>query len=135
MKKYLVDTNVVLDLLMGREPYDDAAGKIFDAAYNGEIELYVCSLSYSNIFYIMRPKYGKEKTLEVLRELTSIVGVLSVNTNVIESALASDFKDFEDAIQYYSALQSGYIDGIITRNQKDFRLSEIDVLNPTEVLS
>lgn len=134
MKRYLIDTNVVLDLLMERVPFVDAAETVFDAAYRGEIKLFLSALSYSNIYYIMRPKFGKKHTLEGLRLLMRTLFVLPVDANVIKEALASDFTDFEDAIQYYSAVRSGVVDGIITRNGKDFRLSEISIVNPTDFL-
>lgn len=111
---------------------------MFDSVEDGSVELCLCSLSFSNIYYIMRPKYGKKKTLEGLTELSQTLTVLPVDEAVIADALASEFTDFEDAIQYYSALaysESGNeIGGIITRNGKDFRLSEIAVVSPTDFL-
>lgn len=135
MKNYLVDTNVIIDMIAKREDFYVAANEVFDAAYEGKHNLYVCALSYSNIYYILRRSFGKAETLKVLEQLTQYVTVLPVDADVINKALESNFTDFEDAIQYYSAFNSGIIDGIITRNIKDFKESELEVLHPEAFVS
>ena len=132
MKHYFVDTNVILDM-PDREGFADAASAIFDAAGRNEIRLSICALSYSTIYYILRRFIGREKALQSLRELSKCVSILPVNQTVIQMALNSNFPDYEDAIQYYCARQDSTIDGIITRNLKDFKLSEIPVLSPQKV--
>ena len=111
MKHYFVDTNVVIDMLADREGYADAACELFDAAGRGEVHLSICALSYSTIYY---------------------VSILPVDAEVIRKALYSEFSDYEDAIQHYAALQDASVEGIITRNIKDYRYSDIPVLLPTE---
>ena len=133
MKHYFVDTNVILDMLADREGFADAASAIFDAAGRNEIRLSICALSYSTIYYILRRFIGRENALQSLRELSQYVSILPVNQPVIQMALNSNFPDYEDAIQYYCARQDSTIDGIITRNLKDFKLSEIPVLSPQKV--
>lgn len=133
MKHYFVDTNVVIDMLADRDGFADAASEVFDAAGRGEIKLSVCALSYSTIYYILRRHSCKEVALEALRELTRTVSVLPVDSHVIQSALSSEFSDYEDAIQYYSAMQDSSIDAIITRNPKDFKLSDLPVILPTSI--
>lgn len=133
MKHFFVDTNVILDMLADREGYADAASAVFDAAGRGEIKLSVCALSYSNIFYILRKCIGSNQAVASLRELSRFVSILSVDDAVIRNSLYSDFTDYEDAIQYYSACQDSTIDGIIMRNGKDFSPSEIPVFAPWEV--
>ena len=133
MKHYFVDTNVILDMLADREGFADAASAIFDAAGRNEIRLSICALSYSTIYYILRRFIGREKALQSLRGLSKCVSILPVNQTVIQMALNSNFPDYEDAIQYYCARQDSTIDGIITRNLKDFKLSKIPVLSPKEV--
>ena len=122
MKHYFVDTNVVIDMLADREGYADAACELFDAAGRGEVHLSICALSYSTIYYILRK----------LRDLTDYVSILPVDAEVIRKALYSEFSDYEDAIQHYAALQDASVEGIITRNIKDYRYSDIPVLLPTE---
>lgn len=133
MKHYFVDTNVFLDMLADREGFADAASAIFDAAGRNEIRLSICALSYSTIYYILRRFIGREKALQSLRELSKCVSILPVNQTVIQMALNANFPDYEDAIQYYCARQDSTIDDIITRNLKDFKLSEIPVLSPQKV--
>ncbi len=133
MKHYFVDTNVVIDMLADREGFAEAASEVFDAAGRGEIKLSICALSYSTIYYILRRYSCKEVALDALKELIRTVSVLPVDVHVIKSALESDFSDYEDAIQYYSAMQDSSIDAIITRNPKDFKLSTLPVMLPTSI--
>ena len=132
MKHYFVDTNVVIDMLADREGYADAACELFDAAGRGEVHLSICALSYSTIYYILRKYAGKENAISSLRDLTDYVSILPVDAEVIRKALYSEFSDYEDAIQHYAALQDASVEGIITRNIKDYRYSDIPVLLPTE---
>ena len=121
MKHYFVDTNVVIDMLADREGYADAACELFDAAGRGEVHLSICALSYSTIYYILRKYAGKENAISSLRDLTDYVSILPVDAEVIRKALYSEFSDYEDAIQHYAALQDASVEGIITRNIKDYR--------------
>ena len=132
MKHYLVDTNVVLDMLADRQGVSDAACEVFDAAGRGEIKLSMCALSYSNIYYILRKQLGHSATIESLQTLSESVSILPVDEYVIQQSLKSGFQDYEDAIQYYSAIQDSSIIGIITRNAKDFRQSKLPILEPSE---
>ena len=94
--------------------------------------LSICALSYSTIYYILRKYAGKENAISSLRDLTDYVSILPVDAEVIRKALYSEFSDYEDAIQHYAALQDASVEGIITRNIKDYRYSDIPVLLPTE---
>ena len=134
MKHYCVDTNVVIDMLENRGEFAEAASNLMDAAGRGEICVYISSLSYSNIYYIIRRYLGHERTIESLKELSKYVGILLVNGKIIRLSLDSEFGDFEDAIQYFSALQNRKIEAIVTRNVKDFKLSTLPVLQPSELL-
>ena len=97
------------------------------------VQLFICSLSFSTIFYLLRKQVGKEKAMLILRSFRKLVSVLPVNDGIVDEALQSSFTDFEDAIQYYSAVNSG-IDTIITRNVKDYRNAEATVMTPEEFL-
>jgi len=99
---------------------------------HGEVYLSICALSYSTIYYILRKYAGKENAISSLRDLTDYVSILPVDAEVIRKALYSEFSDYEDAIQHYAALQDASVEGIITRNIKDYRYSDIPVLLPTE---
>ena len=134
MRHFFVDTNVVLDMLADREGYADAASAVFDAAGREEIRLSLCALSYSTIYYILRKYIGREAAIASLQELSNYVTIQPVDAGIVRKALQSGFADYEDAIQYYSARQDASVCGIITRNGKDFKLSEIPVLSPAEFI-
>ena len=127
MKKLLVDTNIIIDLLAQREKFYEPAAKLFSLADQEKVELYVSSLSFANTHYILNRELIESKVREILRKLKVLVKVISFDSKVLDMALNSDFKDFEDAIQYYSAIESD-IDIIITRNLKDFKKSELPVM-------
>ncbi len=127
MKKLLVDTNIIIDLLAKREEFYESAAQLFSLADKEQVELYVCSLFFANSHYILSRELNESKAREILRKLKVLVKVISMDSKIIDLALNSDFKDFEDAIQYYAAIESD-IDIIITRNLKDFKKSELPVM-------
>ena len=134
MKKVFIDTNVLLDLLLEREPWSKDSALLFSMADRKEIELLCCSLSFSTAIYLMqRFKYTRKEIVSKLSIVKSICTVTTVNESVIDRMLQSDFNDFEDAIQYYSALSFG-AESIITRNTKDFQKSLIPVHTPEEFI-
>lgn len=127
MLEVFVDTDVTLDLLSQRQPFYIHSAKLFSAAERGEIKISISSLSFSNLNYILSKQYSATHSIDILRKLKSIVNVLSVTEREIALALVSDFKDFEDAIQYFSAIENG-IRIIITRNLADYQTSSIPVM-------
>ncbi len=133
MKKLLVDTNIIFDLLAERKEFYKPAAQLFSLADQKKVELFLCSLSFATAHYILSRQITESKVREILRKLKVLVNVISLDSKVLDLALNSDFKDFEDAIQYYAAIESG-IDIIITRNLKDFRKSDIPVMTALEFL-
>lgn len=130
MKKVFIDTNVLLDLLLERDPWSHDAAKIFSMADRKEIELLCCSLSFSTAVYLMQHfKYTRKEIVTKLSVVKSICTVTTVNEAVIDRMLQSEFADLEDAIQYYSALEFG-AETIITRNIKDYSVSQIPIITP-----
>jgi predicted nucleic acid-binding protein len=121
-----VDTDIVLDLLARREPFYDAAARLFSLAETGTISLSVSSLTFANLFYILRKQVSAKHAHEVLRNFKQLVTVLPVNDATIEQALKADFTDFEDAIQYFSAL-SADCSTLLTRNERHFRKAAINI--------
>ena len=105
----------VLDLLARREPFYDAAARLFTLAETGTLSLSVSSLSFANLFYILRKQVSGRHAQEVLRDFKQLVTVLPVDDAVVEQALQSDFTDFEDALQYFSALSGGCCNALLTR--------------------
>ena len=132
-KRLFIDTNIVLDLLGERVPYYDSIAKIATLADKGDFSLVVSALSYSTVFYLLSKYEGAEVVKEKLRKFKIISEVSGLDDTIIEKGLNSNFPDFEDSLQYYCALKSE-CNIIITRNQKDFRGSEIPVLSSEEFL-
>ncbi|MFO7830052.1 MAG: PIN domain-containing protein [Bacteroidales bacterium] len=133
MKRLLVDTNIIIDLLAKRAEFYKSAAQLFSLADQKKVELYVCSLSFANAHYILNRQLTESNVREILRKLKVLVNVISLDLKVLDLALNSDFKDFEDAIQYYAAIESN-IDVIITRNIKDFKKSALPVMTGQEFL-
>lgn len=132
--KVFIDTNIMLDLLSEREPFYTSAAKIASLADTGKIELYVSALSFATSSYILS-KFEKsiENVRNKLRMFKVISNVCSINETTIEKSLNSDFTDFEDALQHFSALENN-CQLIITRNSKDFSTSLIPIMTPDEFL-
>ena len=130
MKKILIDTDVILDFFFDRQPFSKNAAILFSLCENKQIEGFVTPVIISNTYYLLRRTAKHEKVIEKLKLLVKITSILDMNTNVIESALNSNFLDFEDALQNFSAINNGKIDAIITRNVKDFKKSTIGIFTP-----
>ena len=134
MKHYFVDTNVIIDLLLNREGADDAAA-LLDGAERGDYKLSLCALSYTNIYYSLRKYLSHEERINCLTQISEVLLSAPVDNNVVTAALHSGWSDFEDAVQYCAAVSVGITDGIVTRNEKDFALSKIPIINPSEFVN
>jgi predicted nucleic acid-binding protein len=134
MKKVLIDTDVILDFFFDREPYSDDAAKVLSWCESREIEGFITSVILSNVYYLLRQCSSHEKVIEKLKQLISITDVLITDKDAILQAMNSDFRDFEDALQNYSAELNGQIDVIITRNIKDFKHSMLGIMTPGNYL-
>lgn len=133
MEKVFVDSDIVVDLLSIREPHYGYASELFSLADKNSIKLYVSSLTFANVNYILSKQLSAARARKELLKFKTLVNVLSVNDKIIELALASDFNDFEDAIQYNAAIENG-INTLLTRNLKDFKKAEIVVLTAEQYL-
>ena len=130
MKQVFIDTNLIIDFLGDREPFSEYAAILFQLAKENKIKIFVSAISFNNTYYILRKVTSNKRALSLISEIEGYVGIQETNRNIIQKALKSDFKDFEDAIQYFSAVQLGDIDIITTRDIKDFKKSELPVLSP-----
>ncbi len=131
--KLFLDTNVMLDFLGEREPFYISSAKIATLADKRKLKINVSALSFATVGYFLAKYEGVKKTKEKLRKFKVISGICELDELIIEKGLNSDFSDFEDSLQYYSALRAG-CDIIITRNGKDFKKSQIPVMTPDEFL-
>ena len=127
MKKVFVDTDVVYDLLAKREPFYEFSARLFTKADRKEIKLYVSSLTFANLNYLLTRSKPEKEARRILSRFKVLVNIVSVDDKIIELALNSEFKDFEDAIQYYCAIENK-IKSLITRNIKDYKVSKIPIL-------
>jgi predicted nucleic acid-binding protein len=133
--KLLIDTNIILDLLAQREPFYNNAALIFSLADKNKLELAVSSLTFANINYILTKTKSASEACEILRRFRILVNILPLNDKIIDLALNDDgFKDFEDGLQYYSAVENGQ-DIIITRDLQGFKGSKIPVMTAHEYLT
>ena len=132
--KIFLDTDVALDHLADRQPFAEHAHRLFGLAETGELTVCVSSLSFSNLYYILRKLKGHSDALTLLGKLKLLVRVSAVTESEIQSALSSSFKDFEDAIQHFAAIAEGGISTIVTRNKPDYSGSALPVLSPEEFL-
>ena len=134
MKRILIDTDVILDLFFDREPFSENAAKVLSLCEKKVVIGFVTPVIISNVYYLLSQKAKQEKVIEKLKILLSILEVLVIDKNTIIVALNSEFKDFEGAMQNYSAELNGEIDMIITRNTKDYKKSNLGIMNPENFL-
>ncbi len=132
--KLFLDTDVVIDYFTDREPFVNPATELFDLNEKGEVQLYLSTISINNIYYIVRKYLGHKKSIEVIDSLMEMTEIVATTKKEIVQAMNNDFSDFEDSIQYSCALTINDLDGIITRNVKDFRNAKIAVLTPLNFL-
>lgn len=134
MKVLFIDTDVIIDLLSDRQPFSKDAAGIFSLIERREVRGCVSALSFSNLYYILNRFSSHGKVISMLNELADLTDILKVDSRIIKSALASGFKDFEDAIQYQAALEHKNVDVLITRNINDYRKSSLPVMTPETFL-
>jgi predicted nucleic acid-binding protein len=135
MKKLLLDTNIILDLLAKREPFYKEAALLFSLADQEKVQVFVSALSYANANYVLFRERKPEDAKLILRKLRLIVQVLSMDEKVVDLSLNDEnFRDFEDALQYYTALKNG-IEIIITRNLRDFQKSALPVMTAGQFIA
>lgn len=133
MKKILIESDICLDTITGRLPFQNTADRILEYVEDGGVTGVVSAESFSNIFYILRKLSTSTQAIQQIKNLRSIVEVGTVKPSTVDSALASGWNDFEDALQHYCAVENS-CDAIVTRNTADFKKSEIPVFTPVEFI-
>ncbi|MEA4936162.1 MAG: PIN domain-containing protein [Paludibacter sp.] len=134
MEHLLVDTNIIVDLLSKRKNFYQEAQELFTLADEQEIKLYISSLTFANTHYLLSKELNSNEARKILIKFKLLVSVLPLDDKILGLVLSSDFNDFEDAIQYYTALENK-LNIIITRNKKDFKTSKLPVLTAKEYLN
>ncbi len=133
MNKIFVDTDVILDLLGNRIPHFHFSAVLFTFAEMKKLELYTSPLILANTFYVLRKQLGNDEAKKALRKLRILLHIIDSSESVVDKALNSDFSDFEDAIQYYTALEYG-ISVILTRNLRDYKNASVIIQTPEAFL-
>lgn len=133
MDKIFIDSDIILDLIQERENHKDAE-HLFALIEENKVKGYVSPLIFANLFYILRKQKSNKFAMHVLARLKALLHILTINEKTIELALSSGFKDFEDAIQYYCAME-GNLGYLITRNKDDYNHSGIIICNAKEYLA
>ncbi|MFB2118848.1 type II toxin-antitoxin system VapC family toxin [Parapedobacter sp. 2B3] len=128
------DTNIVLDLLAERHPYYEPAAKLATLADQGRVILVCSALTFATAHYLLSKFGNAVRAKESLRKFKVICEVCPIDEAIVEKGLNADFTDFEDSLQYYSAIKAN-CGVIITRNAPDFKLADIPVMNAQEYLS
>lgn len=133
MEKIFVDSNIVMDLLEKREEFYQEAQELFTLSDKHHVKLFVSALTLANVHFLLH-KHLKMEARKVLAKFKVLVEVLAIDDKIIDLALTSELKDFEDAIQYYTAIENE-MDIIITRNKKDFKNLDLPILTAKEFLN
>lgn len=134
MHHILIDTDVILDFLFDRKPFSDDSAKLLSLCEKGEIKGFVTAIMLRNIYYLLRKSAKHEKVIESLKSLLLILDISVTNRQAVQNALDSDFKDFEDALQNFSAQMEKDITIIVTRNIKDYKTSSLSIMTPETYL-
>ena len=131
--KILIDTNIIVDVALEREPFFAESDRILTFVEEAQIQGYISASTFSDLYYIIRRDRGRDWTLEFLRQLATFCQVATVDNSVISIALTCNFKDFEVAIQYSTAVIN-LIDAIVTRNPRDFPVNTPRILTPNQLI-
>lgn len=134
MTKVFIDSDVVLDFLTKREPFQEAAMRIFEYASQRKLKLFASSFSFNNINYVVSKLESAEKAKKQLIALLELIEILPVGKTTVKKSLFSDFKDFEDGLQNFCAEEAN-LTTIITRNIKDYSASHLVIQTPKEFLA
>ncbi len=133
--RILVDTNIIIDALTGREPFRESAEQIFLLAANQIADMYITASSATDIYYLVRKHlHNTEQSKNMMSKLYQLFGILDVTAKDCQDALGSDMKDYEDAV-ISSCAKRSQMDNIVTRNIKDFEKSKVKVLLPEEFIN
>lgn len=131
--KIFVDNDVILDVLLERKEFEYSR-ELLTHVEQKQVEAYTSPVIFTNSFYIISKLRDKKKAWSALKKIRLLFGVSKITENIIDLALASDFSDFEDAVQYYTALEQK-VDYLITRNKKDYVTTQIPAATPQEFIA
>jgi len=134
MDNVLIDTDVLLDFFFDRKPFAEFSTEILNLCEEKKLMGFTTPVIISNVYYLLRKTAKHDIIIEKLKQLLNIIEIIKMDKNAVLDALNSNFKDFEDALQNFSATDNGRISIILTRNIKDFKTSELAILTPETYL-
>ena len=134
MDNVLIDTDVLLDFFFDRKPFSRYSTEILNLCEENKLYGFTTLVIISNVYYILRKTAKHDIIIERIKQLLNIIEIIKMDKNAVINALNSDFKDFEDALQNFSAVEDGTINILLTRNIKDFKTSELAILTPETYL-
>ena len=134
MENLLIDTDVILDFFFDREPFSEFATDILNLCEENKIKGFTTPVIICNTYYLLRKTAKHDIVIEKIKQLLTIIDVLKIDKEVVLDSLNSNFKDFEDALQNYSAVKNGKISIVLTRNIKDYKRSELAIMTPETYL-
>lgn len=134
MDNVLIDTDVILDFFFDREPFAEFATEILNCCAEKKINGFTTPIIICNVYYLLSKTAKHQLIIEKIKQLLNIIEITDLGKEVVFDALNSNFKDFEDALQNFSAVHHGKINIILTRNIKDFKKSNLAVLTPETYL-
>ena len=127
--RVLLDTDVVLDVILARQPFAKEAAELFDLSEQGIFDAYVSAITPLNIFYIARKANAVRDLRQAVQALLQKVGVCPVDKSILTAAFALRFVDYEDAVQHESATAAG-VEAIVTRDIHDYKYATLPVFTP-----
>ncbi|MGK7878081.1 MAG: type II toxin-antitoxin system VapC family toxin [Xenococcaceae cyanobacterium] len=131
--KVLLDTNIIVDVALERQPFYTESLQVLSMVYQKRVKGYISASTFSDIYYIVRKAKGRDLTLDFLKRMATLCQLATVNEAAIEIALNANFRDFEDAIQYSTAVIN-QLDAIVTRNPQDFAVTVPRILTPNQLI-
>ena len=134
MENVLIDTDVILDFFFDREPFSEFATDILNLCEENKLKGFTTPVIICNTYYLLRKTAKHDIVIEKIKQLLTIIDVLKIDKEVVLDSLNSEFKDFEDALQNFSAVKNGKIGIVLTRNIKDYKKSELAVMTPETYL-
>ena len=134
MEHVLIDTDVILDFFFDREPFAEFATDIFNLCEENKLKGFTTPIIVCNVYYLLRKTAKHEVVIEKVKQLLTIIEVLTIDKEIVFDSLNSNFKDFEDALQNFSAIRNEKISIVLTRNIKDYKKSELAIMTPETYL-
>ena len=131
--KILLDTNIIVDVALERQPFYSQSIQVLSFVYQRQVEGYISASTCSDLYYIIRKIKGRDETIDFLRRILTFCQVAIVDQSVIAMAISANFRDFEDAIQYSTAIVN-QLDLIVTRDPQDFPVATPRILTPDQLI-